>query len=111
MRPRIVQTITGATTEEVRLAREAAEAAGDADILELRVDGVQGLDLPALLTDRRAPVIVTCRPAWEGGRYDGAEPDRLRLLRRARALGAEFIDVEVRADRSEEHTSEPQSRE
>lgn len=98
MRPRIVQTITGATTEEVRLAREAAEAAGDADILELRVDGVQGLDLPALLTDRRAPVIVTCRPAWEGGRYEGAEPDRLRLLRRARALGAEFIDVEFRAD-------------
>lgn len=98
MRPRIVETITGATTEELRLGREAAEARGDADILELRVDGVRGLDLPAVLADRRAPVIVTCRPVWEGGRFDAAEPDRLRLLRRARALGAEFIDVEFRAD-------------
>lgn len=93
---RIVETVTGDTTAELRLGREAAELR--ADIVELRVDGVSDLDLPAVLADRRAPVIVTCRPVWEGGRYDGAEPDRLRLLRRARALGAEFIDVEFRAD-------------
>ena len=96
MSARIVETVTGATTEELRLKRDAAEAR--ADIVELRIDGVQGLDLPALLADRAAPVIVTCRPVWEGGRFDGTEPDRLRLLRRARALGAEFIDVELRAD-------------
>lgn len=96
MRPRIVETVTAATTAELRAARDLAQ--GRADIVELRIDGVRDLDLPALLTDRRAPVIVTCRPVWEGGLFDGAEPDRLRLLRRARALGAEFIDVEFRAD-------------
>lgn len=93
---RIVETVMGATTAELRRGREAAE--GRADVVELRVDGVGDLDLAAVLADRRAPVIVTCRPVWEGGQYDGAEPERLRLLRRARALGAEFIDVEVRAD-------------
>src|SRR5687767_13276782 len=93
---RIVETVTADTTAGLRLGREAAEVR--ADVVELRVDGVADLDLPAVLADRRAPVIVTCRPVWEGGRYDGAEPDRLRLLRRARALGAEFIDVEFRAD-------------
>lgn len=96
MPARIVETVTGATTAELRAKRDAAETR--ADIVELRIDGVGALDLPALLADRAAPVIVTCRPVWEGGRYDGAEPDRLRLLRRARALGAEFIDVEFRAD-------------
>ncbi|MEX2273490.1 MAG: type I 3-dehydroquinate dehydratase [Vicinamibacterales bacterium] len=93
---RIVETVTAATTAELRLGREAAEAR--ADVVELRIDGVRDLDLPAVLADRRAPVIVTCRPVWEGGKFDGLEPDRLRLLRRARALGAEFIDVEFRAD-------------
>ena len=106
MRPRIVETVTGATTGELRLARDAAQAR--ADIVELRIDGVADLDLPALLADRAAPVIVTCRPVWEGGLFDGTEPDRLRMLRRARALGAEFIDVEFRADwRSVLHHSEP----
>ena len=98
---RIVETVTGDTTAELRQRREAAEnvvRGGRADVVELRVDGVADLDLAAVLADHAAPVIVTCRPVWEGGRYDGAEPERLKLLRRARALGAEFIDVEVRAD-------------
>lgn len=93
---RIVETVTAATMAELRRGRALAESR--ADVVELRIDGVADLDLAAVLADRTAPVIVTCRPVWEGGRYDGAEPDRLRLLRRARALGAEFIDVEVRAD-------------
>lgn len=106
MPARIVETVTGATTAELRSKRDAAETR--ADIVELRVDGVGDLDLPAVLADRVAPVIVTCRPVWEGGQYDGVEPDRLRLLRRARALGAEFIDVEFRADwRSVLYHAEP----
>ncbi|MDQ3069514.1 MAG: type I 3-dehydroquinate dehydratase [Acidobacteriota bacterium] len=93
---RIVETVTGDTTGELRQRRDVAAAR--ADIVEIRIDGVAGLDLAAVLADRVAPVVVTCRPVWEGGRFDGTEPDRLRLLRRARALGAEFIDVEFRAD-------------
>ena len=43
-------------------------------------------------------MIVTCRAAWEGGRFDGAEADRLRILTQAAQLGAEFVDVEMEAE-------------
>jgi 3-dehydroquinate dehydratase/shikimate dehydrogenase len=42
------------------------------------------------------PVIVTCRPAWEGGRFTGSEEERHGILRRALALGAEWVDLEWR---------------
>jgi 3-dehydroquinate dehydratase/shikimate dehydrogenase len=45
-------------------------------------------------------VIVTCRAAAEGGAYRGSETDRLQLLGQAITLGAEYVDVEWRADRS-----------
>jgi 3-dehydroquinate dehydratase/shikimate dehydrogenase len=50
---------------------EAGEAvAAGADIVELRVDFLQGFvpttDLPALLQACPLPVIVTYRPEWEG---------------------------------------------
>ena len=48
----------------------------------------------AALADRRKPAIVTCRPLREGGMFDGPEEERLRILARAQALGAEFIDIE-----------------
>lgn len=51
-------------------------------------------DPDALVADRKKPVIVTCRPVRQGGMFAGAEEDRLRVLRRAHELGAEFIDIE-----------------
>ena len=47
---------------------------------------------------RRKPAIVTCRPVREGGHFAGAEEARLRILRDALALGAEYVDVEWDAD-------------
>jgi 3-dehydroquinate dehydratase/shikimate dehydrogenase len=84
----------------------ARDAAGNADMVELRLDGVAGLDVAAALRDRRRPVVVTCRPTWEGGRFDGTESERREILRRALELGADFVDVEWRAgfdDLVEEH--------
>jgi 3-dehydroquinate dehydratase/shikimate dehydrogenase len=43
------------------------------------------------------PAVVTCRPTWEGGRFDGSEDERAKILSRALDLGAEFVDVEWRA--------------
>jgi 3-dehydroquinate dehydratase/shikimate dehydrogenase len=40
---------------------------------------------------------VTCRPTWEGGRFDGSEETRAAVLARALELGAEFVDIEWRA--------------
>jgi len=94
--PQICVTVTGETAEAIRRAREAAEA--DADIVELRLDSMTRPDAAAALAGRRKPVIATCRPAREGGAFTGAEEDRLRVLRDAFALGAEYVDVEWDAD-------------
>jgi len=68
-----------------------------ADLVELRLDTVDRPDVDGALSGRRTPVIVTCRPAWEGGAFRGSEEDRLGLLARALDAGAEFVDVEAKA--------------
>jgi 3-dehydroquinate dehydratase / shikimate dehydrogenase len=74
--------------------RRARDDVRDADLVELRLDAVREPDPGQAVADRRLPVIVTCRPRWEGGLFDGSEDDRLVLLRRAWEAGAEFVDVE-----------------
>jgi 3-dehydroquinate dehydratase/shikimate dehydrogenase len=80
----------------MRELREARDAVADADLVELRLDGVRDLDVAGALQGRRRPVIVTCRPVWEGGRFDGSEEERRRILREALGLGADYVDVEWR---------------
>jgi 3-dehydroquinate dehydratase/shikimate dehydrogenase len=69
----------------------------DADLVELRLDSVADPDVAGALAGRRRPVIVTCRPEWEGGAFTGSEETRRTLLGEAIALGAEYVDVEWRA--------------
>lgn len=92
----ICATVFGRDTKEIRQARTAAEV--DADLVELRLDFMERPDPTGALADRRKPAVVTCRPVREGGAFDGAEEERLRVLRTAHELGAEFIDVEWDAD-------------
>jgi 3-dehydroquinate dehydratase / shikimate dehydrogenase len=92
----ICVTVTGREAEAIRRARASAEA--DADLVELRLDFMERPDPAAALAGRRKPAIVTCRPRREGGLFDGAEEERLRILRDAHRLGAEFIDLEWDAD-------------
>ena len=70
------------------------QAARGADLAELRLDLMHEFDLPRLLQARPLPVVVTCRPEREGGRWQGSESDRLRVLRAAADLGAEYVDLE-----------------
>ncbi|MBP1633437.1 MAG: aroE [Acidobacteria bacterium] len=81
--------------EDLRRARDAA--ARVADLVELRLDRLARPDAAGALAGRAGPVVVTCRPSWEGGWFEGAEEDRFALLDRALELGAEFVDVEWRA--------------
>ncbi len=94
----LCETVTGGTMAELLAGRDAAAAA---DMLELRVDGVADVDVARALHGRRAPAIVTCRPAWEGGRFDGSEEERRGLLVDALACGAEYVDIEWRAVRED----------
>ncbi len=64
-KPRLCVTVTATTTAELRRRRDAVR---DADLVELRLDGVSDPDVAGALAGRRLPAIVTCRPTWEGGR-------------------------------------------
>ena len=77
--------------------RKNRDAVVDADLVELRLDTVADPSVAGALAGRRVPVIVTCRPAWEGGKFTGSEDDRRRLLVEALNLGAEYVDIEWRA--------------
>ena len=89
-------TVTADTTVELRARRDEASCADGADLVELRLDTVRDLDLEGALADRTRPVLVTCRPVWEGGEFTGAEDERHAILRRALELGADWVDLEWR---------------
>ena len=93
-RTRLCATVTARTTAELRARRDAQAGA---DLVELRLDTLERPDVAGALQGRRQPVVVTCRAAWEGGRFAGSETERRRILLEACRLGAEYIDVEQRA--------------
>ena len=76
----VVETIVADTMAELRSRRDRETPA---DMVELRLDGVRDVDVAGALAGRTRPAIVTCRAAWEGGRFDGSEEERLGLLTRA----------------------------
>lgn len=94
LQTQIVQTVTATTMAELRARRDAVV---QADLVELRLDGVVDLDVAAALAGHTLPVIVTCRPGWEGGRWTGDEADRRAVMAEAVAAGAAYVDIERRA--------------
>jgi 3-dehydroquinate dehydratase / shikimate dehydrogenase len=92
--PLLCVTVTAPTMAELRRRRDDA---ADADLVEMRLDTVSDPDVAGALAGRRRPVIVTCRPAWEGGSFTGSEDERRRILEEAVTLGADYVDIESRA--------------
>lgn len=82
----------------------AAKAAG-ADLVELRLDRFTDDREAAakLVGNCPLPTIVTIRPNWEGGEYDGNDSDRIALIEYLGTTcdGPAYFDVELAAyDRS-----------
>ncbi len=78
---------------------EAEEAVGlGADIVEARVD--LAAEAPELFVEGVSrlgkPVILTIRPAWEGGGFKGSDKERALLFRMLLPM-ADYVDVELRA--------------
>ena len=90
----LVETVTGRSMAELLAARDNATSG---DMVELRVDAVEDLDVAAALHGRSRPAVVTCRPRWEGGAFDGSEDERRAILAHAISCGADYVDVEWRA--------------
>jgi 3-dehydroquinate dehydratase/shikimate dehydrogenase len=93
-KPLLCVTVTARTMAELRRRRDEATSA---DLVEMRLDSVSDPDVAGTLAGRHCPVLVTCRPEWEGGHFTGSEEQRQRFLAEAAALGAEFVDIEWRA--------------
>lgn len=91
--------------EQARADAQRAKLAG-ADLVELRIDQFtdDASAVAAVVSDCPLPCIVTCRPEWEGGHYDGDEQSRIALLEYIglhASPGPVYFDVELLAyDRS-----------
>lgn len=94
---------------DLHLALADAEKARDlgASLVEFRLDHVYHStdDIPLvqrLVNDSPLPCIITCRPTWEGGDYDGDDDARISLFEHLGAAAApnhppRYIDVELAA--------------
>lgn len=74
-----------------------------ADIIEARLDFFKGQISSSILkkifeikTNIGLPVIITIRPSWEGGKFQGDEDLRTKFLNESIDLGFDFIDVELK---------------
>lgn len=95
----ICAPIMGDTVDRMLLQIHDAKEQG-ADVVELRVDFLKNFnpnhDLQVLIQNSSLPTLVTFRPTWEGGQYDGDESKRRSALCRAMELGADYIDIELK---------------
>jgi 3-dehydroquinate dehydratase type I len=64
--------------------------------LELRIDGIQKVNLEKLLAVRKGKLLVTNRIKEEGGAFTGGEQERVALLIKAVTLGSDYVDLEIR---------------
>jgi 3-dehydroquinate dehydratase type I len=91
--PVVEATVNRARGRYQRAARKGLWA-------ELRLDYLEepAPDLNRLFRSLPGPVIATNRLAAEGGRWTGAEAERLDLLSQALNLGVTCLDLELAAD-------------
>lgn len=82
------------------LAMAARAAEHGADLVEYRIDEfTDPASVVKLIEQSPLPCLITCRPTWEGGNYDGEETDRISLIEHAGLGGRQpaYIDIELAA--------------
>jgi 3-dehydroquinate dehydratase/shikimate dehydrogenase len=73
------------------------ELAPVADLFEIRADRVIDLDLLTILRARTRPLVLTCRPASQGGSWEDDDPRRHLTLLEGVKRGFDYVDVELRS--------------
>ncbi|MBN1157320.1 shikimate dehydrogenase [Candidatus Woesearchaeota archaeon] len=84
--------ITAASVQKALADMKKAEK--KAEMVELRIDYMKDINemkLGQLLKNKKKKTIVTCRKE----NFRGTEKERTSLLKKALALGADFVDVEI----------------
>ncbi|KAI8547818.1 hypothetical protein RHMOL_Rhmol07G0225400 [Rhododendron molle] len=91
--------LMGTTVDQMVIEMGKAKEIG-ADVVEIRLDCLREFsprqDLETLIRKSPLPTLVTYRPIWEGGQYEGDEKKRQDALRLAMEFGAHYIDVELK---------------
>ncbi|HSL23407.1 MAG TPA: type I 3-dehydroquinate dehydratase [Vicinamibacterales bacterium] len=91
----VCATVSAPTLDALVAERRRVEPL--ADLVELRLDGLRTIDVREAIGGSTRPVVVTCRPRSEGGRFDGSEEERHRILSDAVSSEADYVDIEWRA--------------
>jgi 3-dehydroquinate dehydratase / shikimate dehydrogenase len=78
-----------------RALEDIPKASELADIIELRLDLIDDVNLANLLKATDKPVIVTNRNKREGGQFKGSEEDRIKFLQEAIDAEVDYIDIEA----------------
>lgn len=91
----ICAVINGPSLTEAQ--QQISQALTYADLVELRLDLFEFLDLPSLKRLRHAfslPMIFTLRSTQQGGKYNGTEEQRLTAILSLASLNPDYIDLE-----------------
>jgi len=96
-KPRTSPPVPGPGPVVTLTAPLAPERFPHAALFEIRADLWEGRREELLPYLRRLPepVIFTCRPTFEGGRFQGSEEERMKLFHCALEAGAALVDVEI----------------
>ncbi len=86
--------IMASSTEEGLELMERAFA--EADLVEIRADAFEEIDLERLTAAAVGPLLVTNRSHHEGGCFRGSEEEGMRLIFDAVDLGVDYVDCEIR---------------
>ncbi len=92
----ICVAITGGTVDEALERALTAQAA--ADVIEIRLDGMEKAAVRPFLEALDIPLLFTNRAPSEGGKGPDDEEARLTPLYDAAASGAAYIDLELKTD-------------
>lgn len=92
----------GADLVEFRIDRyfSGSESGASGDLDGDAADAYAVASLRRLLAESPLPVILTCRPTWEGGDYDGDDADRVALFEKLCCdtdAPPAYLDVELAA--------------
>ncbi len=85
-------SVFGRNTGEVLSAMKKASEM--ADVIELRLDLMEEIELETLISSAARPVLVTCRSTREGGKSDEDWDVISSRQKRAMEMGADFVDLE-----------------
>jgi 3-dehydroquinate dehydratase-1 len=89
----ICASLTEKTVEEMVRSGNKTKA----DLVEVRLDFLQDYSNLSRLALIKKPVIATCMPVWEGGRFKGSESQRLRLLEASLDF-AKYVSIEFKTN-------------